>query len=266
MIRIGIIGVEGRMGQQLIKEISKGNEMTLGGAVTYAGSPLIGLDVSVLTKDDTTGVIITDNVEKILSNVEVIIDFTTPEATLENLQKIVISPTPVVIGTTGFSQAQIAQLKTYAHQMPILFSPNMSVGVNLVYEIIEKVSKSFGKYADIEILEMHHRYKQDTPSGTALEMGRVIANALGETLEDIAVYDRHDMKRPRKKGEIGFATLRGGNVVGDHAVIFASDDEQLEIVHKARDRALFAQGALYAANWLYNKGAGFYSMRDTFQS
>lgn len=263
MIKIGIIGAEGRMGKQLLTEVINADDLTLKSAITYEKSPLIQTAVADLIKCQTD-IKLTDNILDNIKDIDVFIDFSTHQATLNNLEKIKPFGTPIVIGTTGFNEDELAKLKAYGKDIPILQAANMSLGVNLVYALLDKATKALGKDADIEVLEMHHRYKKDAPSGTALEMGKVIAKALDKNFTDIAVFDRHDMNKARDKNEIGFASLRGGSVIGDHTVFFALDDEQIEITHKAKDRGLFAKGALYAARWLNGKKPGFYSMQDTF--
>ncbi|MBS7816359.1 4-hydroxy-tetrahydrodipicolinate reductase [Wohlfahrtiimonas chitiniclastica] len=263
MIRIGIIGVEGRMGLNILQLVTAAEDLTLGAAITHHGSPNIGQDAGSLLHSEPLNVRITDDVASTTKDVDVYIDFTLPEATMINIQPIANAHIPVVIGTTGLSAEDLAQLAIYAKETAILQAPNMSLGVNLVYALLEQAAKVLGKQADIEVLEMHHRFKKDAPSGTALQMGKVVAHAMNEDFDKIAVYDRHDMNRERGAGEIGFATLRGGSVVGDHTVIFATLKEQIEITHKAKDRSLFADGAVYAARWLHQKPHGLYSMQDT---
>ncbi len=264
MIRIGIIGVEGRMGTNILQLVADANDMTLGAAITHKGSANLGKDAgTALLHSDSLNVLITDDLAATTNDVDVYIDFTLPEATMQNIGIIANAHVPVVIGTTGLSNEDLEKVKEYSKETAILQAPNMSLGVNLLYALLEQTAKVLGKQADIEILEMHHRFKKDAPSGTALQLGKVVANAMGEDFDKVAVYDRHDMNREREAGEIGFATLRGGSVVGDHTVIFATLKEQIEITHKAKDRTLFADGAVYAARWLHAKPAGLYSMQDT---
>lgn len=263
MIRIGIIGVEGRMGVNILQLVADASDLTLGAAITHKGSANIGHDAGELLHSSPLNVVITDDVSTTTNDVDVYIDFTLPEATMQNIGSIAQAKIPVVIGTTGLSNDDLAKLQEYAKKTAILQAPNMSLGVNLVYALLEQAAKVLGKQADIEVLEMHHRFKKDAPSGTALQMGKVVAKAMNEDFDKVAVYDRHDMDRERGAGEIGFATLRGGSVVGDHTVIFATLKEQIEITHKAKDRTLFADGAVYAARWLHAKPAGLYSMQDT---
>lgn len=265
MIRIGIIGIEGRMGLNILQLVNEASDLTLGAAITHKNSPNVGKDASILLHSDELNVTIMDDVECTLSDVDVYIDFTLPEATMINVQPIANAHIPIVIGTTGLSHAALSQLAEYGKNTAILQAPNMSLGVNLVYKLLEQTAKILGQQADIEVLEMHHRFKKDAPSGTALEMGKVVAKAMNEDFDKVAIYDRHDMDRERHAGEIGFATLRGGSVVGDHTVIFATLKEQIEITHKAKDRTLFADGAIYAARWLAQKPAGLYSMQDTLE-
>lgn len=263
MIRVGIIGVEGRMGLNILQLVKDATDLTLGAAITHKNSNNIGEDAGALLHSDHLNINIVDDVAQTLDHVDVYIDFTTPEATMLNIQPIVKANKAIVIGTTGLSNNDLIKLQEYAKEAAILQAPNMSLGVNLVYMLLEQTAKVLGKQADIEVLEMHHRYKKDAPSGTALQMGKVVAKAMNEDFEKVAVYDRHDMDRERTAGEIGFATLRGGSVIGDHTVIFATLKEQIEITHKAKDRSLFADGAVFAARWLHQKPAALYSMQDT---
>lgn len=263
MIKIGIIGVEGRMGLNILQLVKDASDLTLGAAITHKGSTNIGKDAGVLLHSDNMNISVVDDITKTLEQVDVYIDFTRPEATMKNIQPIVKAKKAIVIGTTGLSNDDLEKLQAYSKDSAILQAPNMSLGVNILYSLLEQTAKILGKQADIEILEMHHRYKKDAPSGTALQLGRVVAKAMNEDFNKIAVYDRHDMDREREAGEIGFATLRGGSVVGDHTVIFATLKEQIEITHKAKDRSLFADGAIFAARWLFEKPAALYSMQDT---
>ena len=203
-----------------------------------------------------------DNLEEMLDCFDVLIDFTRPEATLEYLAICQKAGKGMVIGTTGFSDEELLLIEKAANDIAIVFSPNMSIGVNLTLKLLETAAKVFGEDADIEIIETHHRYKVDAPSGTALKMGEVVANALGRDLSVCAVYGREGIEEPRERQTIGFSTIRGGDVVGDHTVSFFMEGERVEITHKASSRMTFANGAIRAANWLVGKQSKLYSMQD----
>jgi 4-hydroxy-tetrahydrodipicolinate reductase len=239
MTRIAISGASGRMGQTLI-EAEKLNPSTEIGTTLDQG----------------------DNLEEMLDCFDVLIDFTRPEATLEYLAICQKAGKGMVIGTTGFSDEELLLIEKAANDIAIVFSPNMSIGVNLTLKLLETAAKVFGEDADIEIIETHHRYKVDAPSGTALKMGEVVANALGRDLSVCAVYGREGIEEPRERQTIGFSTIRGGDVVGDHTVSFFMEGERVEITHKASSRMTFANGAIRAANWLVGKQSKLYSMQD----
>ncbi|HBG03281.1 MAG TPA: 4-hydroxy-tetrahydrodipicolinate reductase [Gammaproteobacteria bacterium] len=239
MIRIAVVGASGRMGQTIIEAISQNDKVSLGATLDKGDDLIAALD-----------------------QFDVLIDFTRPEATLEYLAICQNSGKAMVIGTTGFSDDQLQEINNAAKNMAIVFAPNMSIGVNLSLKLLDMAARVIGEEADIEIVEAHHRHKVDAPSGTALKMGEVVANALGRDLSECAVYGREGIEEPRDRNTIGFSTIRGGDVVGEHTVSFFMDGERVEITHKASSRLTFANGAVRAAGWLEGQSAGLYSMQD----
>ena len=239
MIRIAVVGASGRMGKTIIEAIDQSDKVSLG----------VTLDKG-------------DDLNAVLDQFDALIDFTRPEATLEYLNACQSSGKSMVIGTTGFSDDQLQAINDAASSMPIVFAPNMSVGVNLSLKLLDMAARVIGEDADIEIVEAHHRHKVDAPSGTALKMGEVVANALGRDLSECAVYGREGIEEPRDRQTIGFSTIRGGDVVGEHTVSFFMEGERVEITHKASSRLTFANGAVRAASWLEGQSAGLYSMQD----
>ena len=242
MTRIAINGSKGKMGQALVEAVSLNNSATLG----------VGVDKG-------------DNLNDSLQDFDVLIDFSRPEASLKAISICKNSGKAMVIGTTGFSDDELKIIKQASTQIPIVFAPNMSVGVNLTLKLLETSAKVIGQDSSIEIIEPHHRYKVDSPSGTALKMGEVVANALGRDLANCAVYGREGIDEPRDLNTIGFSSIRGGDVVGDHTVSFFMEGERVEITHKASSRMIYANGAVRAANWLNDKPSGLYSMQDVLE-
>ena len=258
-MRIAIAGATGRMGQMLIEATLAAPDLQLAAALDRADSPALGRDAGEFM-GRATGVAITADLSA-LSAAEVLIDFTRPEATLAHLQACSARGVKMVIGTTGFDAAGRSAIAAAAKDVAIVFAPNMSVGVNAAFKLLEQAARILAGY-DVEVLEMHHRHKVDAPSGTALKMGEVIATAQGVKLEDVAVWERHGHTGERKPGSIGFATLRGGDVVGDHTVIFAAPGERIEISHKSSSRLGYAMGSLRAARFLAGRERGLYDMAD----
>lgn len=258
-MRIAIAGATGRMGQMLIEATLAAPDLQLVAALDRADSPALGRDAGEFM-GRATGVAITADLSA-LSSAEVLIDFTRPEATLAHLQACSARGVKMVIGTTGFDAAGRSVIAAAAKDVAIVFAPNMSVGVNAAFKLLEQAARILAGY-DVEVLEMHHRHKVDAPSGTALKMGEVIATAQGVKLEDVAVWERHGHTGERKPGSIGFATLRGGDVVGDHTVIFAAPGERIEISHKSSSRLGYAMGSLRAARFLGGRERGLYDMAD----
>ncbi|RFC33616.1 MAG: dihydrodipicolinate reductase [Candidatus Nitrotoga sp. MKT] len=260
-IKIVIAGCSGRMGKALLEGILQSDDLELHAALEHTSSAQLGKDAGELF-GSACGVKITADVEDALQGADVLIDFTRPEGTMHHLGICIKLGVTMVIGTTGFSAQQKAQLGAAAQHIGIVFAPNMSVGVNLTFKLLEMASKVLSHGYDIEIIEAHHRHKVDAPSGTALGMGEVIAKTLGRDLAKCAVYGREGVTGERDPSTIGFATVRGGDIVGDHTVLFAGIGERIEITHKASSRATFALGALRAARFLQGNAAGMYDMQD----
>lgn len=260
-IKVAIAGCSGRMGKALLEGILQSDDLALHAALEHTSSAQLGRDAGELA-GSACGVRITADVEDALQGANVLIDFTRPEGTMYHLGMCIKLGVSMVIGTTGFSAQQKAQLGAAAQHIGIVFAPNMSVGVNLTFKLLEMASKVLSHGYDIEIIEAHHRHKVDAPSGTALGMGEVIAKTLGRDLAKCAVYGRDGVTGERDPSTIGFATVRGGDIVGDHTVLFAGTGERIEITHKASSRATFALGALRAARFLQGNAAGMYDMQD----
>ena len=259
--RITVAGASGRMGQMLIEAIKAADDCELAGALDLPTSPAIGTDASAFL-GQLSGVHITADLALGLKNAHTLIDFTRPEGTLAHLQVCRALGVNVVIGTTGFSDAQKAEIALIAQDIAIVMAPNMSVGVNVTLKLLEMAAKALATGYDIEIIEAHHRHKVDAPSGTALKMGEVIADALGRDLKDCAVYAREGVTGERDPSSIGFATIRGGDIVGDHTVLFAGIGERIEISHKSSSRATYAQGSLRAVRFLAGQKTGLFDMFD----
>jgi 4-hydroxy-tetrahydrodipicolinate reductase len=258
---ICVAGASGRMGRMLVEAVQSADDCRLSGALDVPGSPALGSDAAGFLGKDS-GVPITADLAQGLAGAGCLIDFTRPEGTLAHLAVCAAQGTAVVIGTTGFTDAQKAEIAAFAQRIPIVMAPNMSVGVNVTLKLLEMAAKAMATGYDIEIIEAHHRHKVDAPSGTALKMGEVIADALGRDLKDCAVYAREGVTGERDPSSIGFATIRGGDIVGDHTVLFAGTGERIEITHKSSSRVTYAQGSLRAARFLAGKPAGLYDMFD----
>jgi 4-hydroxy-tetrahydrodipicolinate reductase len=259
--RIAVTGASGRMGHMLIEAVQASDDCILAGALDVAASPSVGLDAAAFL-GRSSGVLITSDLPTGLENAQVLIDFTRPEGTLAHLRECRRLGVNMVIGTTGFSDAQKGEIAEAARHIAIVMAPNMSVGVNVTLKLLELAAKALSTGYDIEIIEAHHRHKVDAPSGTALKMGEVIAQALGRDLKDCAVYAREGVTGERDPSSIGFATIRGGDIVGDHTVLFAGTGERIEITHKSSSRATYAQGSLRAVRFLADKQLGLFDMFD----
>jgi 4-hydroxy-tetrahydrodipicolinate reductase len=260
-IRVAVAGASGRMGRMLVEAILAADDMALAGALDVAGSTAIGHDASAFL-GRTSGAAITADLRLGLANAQVLIDFTRPEGTLAHLAACRELGVKAVIGTTGFSDAQKAQIAGHAQHLAIMMAPNMSVGVNVVLNLLDVAARALREGYDIEIIEAHHRHKVDAPSGTALKMGEVVATALGRDLKDCAVYAREGVTGERDPSAIGFSTVRGGDIVGDHTVLFAGTGERIEITHRSSSRATYAQGSLRAARFLMGRPNGLFGMND----
>ncbi len=259
--RVAIAGASGRMGRMLIEAVRNSDDCVLAGALDVASSPAIASDASAFL-GVASGVPITAEPLRGVADAEVLIDFTRPEGTLAHLAACRERGVNAVIGTTGFTAAQKAEIEAAARDIAIVLAPNMSVGVNVTLKLLEMAAKALSTGYDIEVIETHHRHKVDAPSGTALKMGEVVADALGRSLEECAVYAREGVTGERDPSTIGFATIRGGDIVGDHTVLFAGTGERIEITHKASSRAGYAQGSLRAVRFLAGRKSGLFDMFD----
>lgn len=260
--RIGVIGCAGRVGRMLIADIAAAEGCILAGGTVRPGAAAKGQDLGELAGAGRLGIAAGDNVEALLRDSDVAIEFTAPAATAEHAALAARLGKPVVIGTTGLHGAEEAALRQAARQVPIVWAANTSLGVNLLLGLVEQVAARLGPEWDIEILEIHHRHKVDAPSGTALALGRAAAAARGAVFDEVAQRGRDGITGPRPAGAIGFAALRGGDNIGEHHVIFAGAGEQLELTHRATDRGIYAKGAVRAALWLVGKAPGLYGMKD----
>ncbi|MBD0845175.1 4-hydroxy-tetrahydrodipicolinate reductase [Pectobacterium versatile] len=261
-IRIAVVGAGGRMGRQLIQAIEQMDGVILGAALERSGSSLIGSDAGELAGLGKSGITVNESLDAVQNDFDILIDFTRPEGTLAHLAFCRQHRKGMIIGTTGFDDAGKAAIKQAAQDIGIVFAANFSVGVNVMLKLLEKAAKVMGDYTDIEIIEAHHRHKVDAPSGTALAMGEAIADALGRDLKSCAVYAREGYTGERDPKSIGFATVRAGDIVGEHTAMFADIGERVEITHKASSRMTFANGAVRAAIWISSKESGLFDMRD----
>lgn len=262
MIRIAISGAAGRMGRTLVAATAQDSRAQLTAAIEHRGSRSLGADAGDLAGIGALGVIVADDLETALSHSDVVVDFTLPEATMANLAVCRAAGKPIVIGTTGFDAAQRRELARTAEALPVVLAPNFSAGVNLTFKLIELAARALGEDYDIEVIEAHHRHKRDAPSGTALRMGEIVAAALDRDFDSNAVYSRQGRNAERERKNIGFASVRGGDIVGEHTVLYAGLGERLEITHRASSRMTFANGAVRAALWLVGRNAGLYDMQD----
>lgn len=259
--QIAIAGASGRMGRMLIEAVQNADDAKLAGALDIAASPAIGADAAAFL-GASSGVKIASDLREGLKNARYLIDFTRPEGTMAHLRVCRELGVKLVIGTTGFTDAQKAEIQDAARDIAIVMAPNMAVGVNVVFKLLAQAAKALKEGYDIEIIEAHHRHKVDAPSGTALKMGEVVAEAVGRSLQECAVYGREGVTGERDPSTIGFATIRGGDVVGDHTVLFAGIGERIEITHKSSSRATYAQGSLRAVRFLANQPHGLFGMDD----
>ncbi|MGB2131348.1 MAG: 4-hydroxy-tetrahydrodipicolinate reductase [Marinobacterium sp.] len=264
MTRVAVTGAAGRMGKTIIEALQQSDAVTFSAAIVEPGSSLIGADAGELAGVGKLGVALADSLAAVVDDFDLLIDFTAPEVTMQNVAFCAEHGKKVVIGTTGLSEGQKEELQQAAEKTAIVFAPNMSVGVNLCFKLLEIAAKALGEDSgyDIEVIEAHHRHKVDAPSGTALRMGEVVADALGRDLKECAVYGREGITGARPERQIGFETIRAGDVVGDHTVLFATEGERIEITHKASSRMTFAKGAVRAAGWLEDKPVGLFDMQD----
>lgn len=262
MARIAVAGAAGRMGRTIMEVCQSTPETRLAAALEAPGSSLVGSDAGELAGIGKLNIAVSDDLAACSQEFDVLIDFTVPQATLAHLEQCRAAGKRMVIGTTGLDDAQKAAIKAASSDIAIVFAPNMSAGVNLCFKLMEIAARCIGHDADIEIIEAHHREKKDAPSGTSLRMGEIVAHELNRNLQECAVYGREGITGPRDKNTIGFETIRAGDIVGEHTVMFALDGERIEVTHKATSRKTFASGAVRAAIWLMQQETGLYDMQD----
>jgi 4-hydroxy-tetrahydrodipicolinate reductase len=261
--RIGVTGAAGRMGRTLIEAIDlAGEDLQLAAAIERPDSSLVGADSGELSGQGSNGIPVVGSLQEVIDTIDVLIDFTIPAATLANAALCADHGVAIVIGTTGFTPEQQAEIDAAATRTRVCKASNFSTGVNLCFKLLDMAARVLGDEVDIEVYEAHHRHKIDAPSGTALSMGEVVANALGRNLRAVAIYGREGQTGARERETIGFATVRAGDIVGDHTVMFAAEGERVEISHKSSSRMSFARGAVRAAGWLQQQDAGLYDMQD----
>ncbi len=257
---IAVVGGAGRMGGAIVRAAQDSDEIAVSAVFEQAGNKALGEDAGVLAGIGSCGVLLADSV--LDAYFDVMIDFSTPESTLANLEACTQLGKPIVVGTTGMTAEQQTALHEASKQIPVFFASNMSIGVNVALKLLEMATKALGQQCDIEVIEAHHKHKVDAPSGTALTMGEVIADALGKDLQHDGVFAREGITGARKDGSIGFSTIRGGDIAGEHTVMFIGDSERVEISHRTTDRKIFAKGALRAASWLAQQPTGLYGMNE----
>lgn len=258
--RVGVVGANGRMGRRLIEAAHQGVHTQVGAAFARSGSPLVGQDAGSIAGIGHIDVPVLGEIGRHSDDFDVLVDFTSIEATMRHLEICRDAGRAIVIGTTGLSETQKGQLSEAARDIPVVFAPNMSIGINVLLQVLGQVATMLGDDYDVEIIEAHHRHKVDAPSGTALRLGEAVADSLGRDLDRVAIYGREGITGERQAETIGFSTIRGGDVVGDHTVLFAGIGERVEITHKASSRMTFAKGAVRAAQWVSDKPAGLYDM------
>ncbi|MDG4868194.1 4-hydroxy-tetrahydrodipicolinate reductase [Guyparkeria sp. 1SP6A2] len=258
--RVGVVGANGRMGRRLIEAAHQGAHTQVGAAFARSGSPLVGQDAGSIAGIGQIDVPVLGEMASHCDAFDVLVDFTSIEATMRHLKICREAGRAIVIGTTGLSESQKNQLSDAARDIPVVFAPNMSIGINVLLQVLGQVATMLGDDYDVEIIEAHHRHKVDAPSGTALRLGEAVADSLDRDLDRVAIYGREGITGERDAETIGFSTIRGGDVVGDHTVLFAGIGERVEITHKASSRMTFAKGAVRAAQWVADKPAGLYDM------
>ena len=262
MIKTIIAGAGGRMGGRIVQLINETQDMTVVGAFEKPGHPSVGKDLGEWLGLGNKGLPIVSDLKQVIDQGEVIIDFTFHSASLENLRTAAARKKPMVIGSTGFTSGEMEEIKTLCQSVPCLLAPNMSVGVNVLFKVVGDVAKALGEGFDIEILEVHHNLKKDAPSGTAMKLAQVLAQARSQDLDKVAVYERKGIIGERKPEEIGIQTFRAGDIIGEHTVLFGGLGERIEIIHRAHSRDTFVRGALRAARWIIGQKNGLYDMHD----
>ena len=262
MIRVAITGVCGRMGRCLTRGVVQHPDMQLVGAVQYPSHPQIGHDAGVVAGIGNIGVTVTGKLDDVLHTSDVVIEFSKPEATLDHLQQVVDADKAMVLGTTGFTDDELARIKILASRIRCVMAPNMSLGVNVMIQVLELIAKALGNDYNIEVIEAHHNHKADSPSGTALRVAETLTTALGQDLEEVGVYGRHGIVGARPKKQIGIHAVRGGDIAGDHTVLFTTAGEQLSVVHRAHSPEAFAKGAIRAARWVLDAPRGLHDVSE----
>ncbi len=265
MVRVVISGAGGQMGKLLLQAVTEEDDMELAGAVEKKEHPFLNKDVGEVIGLVKSGILLVDDMEKVISGGDILVEFSTPRAALSHLPAAVEKNNGVVIGTTGFSDEEKERIKNFSSKIPVLLSPNMSIGVNLLFKIAGEAAKILGTEYDVEIVETHHRMKKDAPSGTALKLAGIIAEARGKSLKEIAVYGRKGTTGERKTGAIGIHAVRGGSVTGEHNVIFAGAGERVELIHRAESREVFVRGVIKAIRFIAGAGSGLYDMQDVIK-
>ena len=261
-INVGVIGAGGRMGRMLIEAVQDNPQTTLNAAIERQGSSLVGADAGEVAAIGRLEIQIVDDLKAVINDIDVLIDFSLPDATEQNMQICAANKVAMVIGTTGFNEQQEQVLKEASKQIAIVYAGNYSTGVNLSLKLLAMAAKAFGNDADVEVIEAHHKHKIDAPSGTAYMMAEAVAEARGQNLKDVAIYGREGQTGEREAGSIGIHAIRGGEIIGDHTVMFIADGEVVEITHRARARMTFAAGAVRAATWVIKQEVGQYNMQD----
>lgn len=262
MIKVAVTGAAGRMGGRIITLVTEAEGLEVAGAVEMAGHAKLGEDAGYIAGCGNLGIVITDSLEQALADADLLIDFTWPEVTLANATACEKLGKAMIVGTTGLKPEQREVITKVAESIPVVFAPNMSVGVNVCFKVLKDIAKTLGEGFDVEIVELHHNKKKDSPSGTAVRMGEIVADALDRDYDQVANYHREGMCGERTAEEIGMQTVRGGDIVGEHTVYFIGMGERIELTHRAMNRDMFARGAVRAAGWLGGKGAGLYDMQD----
>jgi 4-hydroxy-tetrahydrodipicolinate reductase len=261
-MKVAVSGAAGRMGKRIIALAHEHPEIEVSGALEGPGAPALGSDAGEVAGIGRIGVPITDDIQAAISNCDVLLDFSSPSATVEHAKAAAAAKKAIVVGTTGFSEEQREEIGRAASLTPCVVAPNMSVGVNLLFNLVERVAKVLGSSYDVEIIEAHHNMKKDAPSGTADKLAQIVARASGRDLSEAGVYGRHGLVGERKPGEIGVMAVRGGDIVGEHTVMFVTGGERIELIHRAHSRDALAKGAVQAALWVASKPNGLYDMQD----
>ena len=262
MIRVIINGACGRMGRLIIQGVAQQADMELAGAIEFSEHPQIGNDAGVVAGIGEIGVAVTGELVDVLEIADVVIEFSKPEVTLQHLRQVVAADKAMIIATTGFNPDELATVEGLASQIRCVMAPNMSLGVNVMIQALELIAKALGDEYNIEVIEAHHNHKADSPSGTALRLAETVAAALGRDLAEVGVYGRHGIIGPRPQNQIGIHAIRGGDIAGDHTVLFATEGEQLSVVHRAHTPEAFAKGALRAARWVVNAPKGLHDVSE----